>query len=101
MFQSSSRRGALSSRRSSAGPGGQRREPRESITKSASILVEETGQVISCTLRDINTRGARMSVASHAGIPDTFILKCRQAELNTRARVAWRRGYELGVSFMG
>ncbi|MEL6736445.1 MAG: PilZ domain-containing protein [Pseudomonadota bacterium] len=85
---------------SSRTAGGQkRRETREPITKSASICIEGTGQVIACTLRDIHSRGARMSVASHAGIPDTFVLKCRQEGIHTKARVAWRRGYELGVSF--
>jgi len=79
--------------------GQKRRETREPITKSASICIEETGQVIACTLRDIHSRGARMSVASHAGIPDVFVLKCRQEGINNKARVAWRRGYELGVCF--
>jgi len=79
--------------------GQKRRETREPITKSASICIEASGQVIACTLRDIHSRGARMSVASHAGIPDVFTLKCRQEGINTTARVAWRRGNEMGVSF--
>lgn len=77
-----------------------RRETRMALQKAATIVVEQTGQVISCTLRDIHTRGARISVMAHYAIPDEFMLKSRQEGLDTRARVAWRRGNELGVSFV-
>ncbi len=84
----------------SAVPTNKRRERRVELAKAASICVIDTGQTISCTLRDIHTRGARISVMSHGGIPDEFILKSRQADLETKARVAWRRGNELGVRFL-
>jgi len=98
VFNSTNKRPSLGGARN--GNTSKPREPRVQITKSASICIEETGQVIPCTLRDITSRGARMSVASHGGIPDIFVLKSRQEGINTRVRVAWRRQYELGVSFL-
>jgi len=73
---------------------------REPITKSASICLEDTGQVIACTLRDIHSRGARLSVVQQGSIPDRFVLKSRSENIESRATVAWRRGNELGVTFI-
>jgi hypothetical protein len=100
MFKPANRPNRLVRSAPGGAPTNKRREPRQELAKAASICVIDTGQTISCTLRDIHTRGARISVISHGGIPDEFILKSRQADLETRARVAWRRGNELGVKFI-
>lgn len=100
MFKPANRPNRLMGASQAAAPTNKRRESRVELAKAASICVIDTGQTISCTLRDIHTRGARISVMSHGGIPDEFILKSRQADLETRARVAWRRGNELGVRFI-
>jgi len=100
MFKPANRPAHMNRSAQPAASTNKRRERREELAKAASIVVPDTGQTISCTLRDIHTRGARLSVISHGGIPDEFILKSRQADLETKARVAWRRGNELGVKFL-
>lgn len=92
---------AKNNRRSVAGSTNKRSGiVREPITKSASICIEASGQIIACTLRDIHKRGARLSVVQPHGIPDNFVLKSRSENIESRAMVAWRRGNELGVKFV-
>lgn len=98
MFKAANRPGRRI--RTAASANSKRREARQPLQKAASICIEPSGQTISCTLRDIHTRGARISVISPSEIPDEFILKSRQAQLETRVRVAWRGGNELGVRYL-
>ncbi len=101
MFKSANRPNRLL--RSTVGQAGttnKRRETRVELQKAASIVVEATGQTLSCTLRDLHSRGARLSVANPAAVPDEFVLTSRQEGIETRARVAWRRSNEIGVRFI-
>ena len=77
-----------------------RREERIEVQKSASVCIIETGESISCTIRDVHSRGARISVIQPERIPDKVIIKSRSDALETFGEVVWRRGNEIGVRFV-
>lgn len=76
------------------------RKERVPVIKSATICIDGADLTVECTIRDIHNFGARFSVVNSVGIPDEFLLISRTEDLCARARVAWRRGNELGVRFL-
>ncbi|MGE0231217.1 MAG: PilZ domain-containing protein [Flavobacteriaceae bacterium] len=71
--------------------------PRHRVLKGAHITFNN-GAVISCTVRDISERGARLKVASVIGIPEHFTLV---TDDNGRhpCTVIHRHEKEIGVRF--
>jgi hypothetical protein len=53
----------------------------------------------SCLIRDMNEEGARIIFSEGITLPDTINLHIPQKEQTLRARVSWRRGDEIGLSF--
>jgi hypothetical protein len=53
----------------------------------------------SCLIRDMNEEGARIIFSEAITLPDTINLHIPQKEQTLRARVSWRRGDEIGLSF--
>ena len=76
------------------------REERIPVVKSAYITVDGSDPMLACTVRDINSGGARISVADIHKIADEFLLVARSEDLVARVRVAWRREKEIGVRFL-
>ncbi|MFD0917350.1 PilZ domain-containing protein [Pseudahrensia aquimaris] len=77
----------------------QRAERRE-VIRSAKISVDGDNDIMDCTIRDISTGGARISVARPADLPNSFMLICRADDMVARCQVAWRRGHEMGLRFV-
>ena len=76
------------------------REARVEVQKSASVGVIETGETLSCTIRDIHSRGARISIINPERVPNKVMIKSRSDGLDTLGEVVWRRGNEIGVRFV-
>lgn len=76
------------------------REERIAVTKSATVCIDGASQSLHCTLRDVNSGGARLSGTNLTSIPDVFLLICRAENLVARARIAWRKPTEIGVAFL-
>jgi len=56
--------------------------------------------MISCTVKDISTGGARIAVTRHMDLPETFELFIAAHDLQVRrARVCWRSGDFAGIAF--
>jgi hypothetical protein len=56
--------------------------------------------MISCTVNDISTGGARIAVRAHMDLPETFELFIAAHDLQVRrVRVCWRDGDFAGVRF--
>ena len=56
--------------------------------------------MISCTVKDISTGGARIAVTPHMDLPETFEIFIAAHDLQVRrARVCWRSGDYAGVAF--
>jgi hypothetical protein len=54
-----------------------------------------------CILTDLSASGARIAIEGATDLPETVILAIDQTGRRYRARVAWRRGHEAGLSFRG
>jgi PilZ domain len=56
--------------------------------------------MISCTVRDISTGGARIALKPQMDLPESFELFIAAHDLQVRrARVCWRRGAFAGIAF--
>ena len=74
--------------------------PRTRVLKGARIIINQHRSTISCVVRNLTNIGARLDVATTAGIPDRFELSFENACHSRRAcRVVWRRHDRLGVAF--
>ncbi len=95
MFTSSARRGRQAAPKRHV----DRREERVEKTKAATICVDGAEMNFPCTVRDIHSSGARLSIVNAQGIADTFLLIVRSDDLIARCKVAWRKSNEIGVRF--
>jgi hypothetical protein len=55
--------------------------------------------VMSCVVRDLSDQGARILFSENVAIPSVINLHIPQKDLTLRARVEWRRGEEVGLTF--
>jgi hypothetical protein len=55
--------------------------------------------MVSCTLKDLTSHGACLSVASTYRLPDVFELTFEHGRDRRRCYVKWRTQNKLGVSF--
>ena len=78
----------------------ERREERLEKTKAASICIDGEQMYAACTVRDIHSSGARISIVDAQGIADSFLLKVHSDNLVARCKVAWRKTNEIGVRFL-
>jgi hypothetical protein len=74
-----------------------RRVARQRIFKGARIAFGG-GATIDCTVRDISAVGARMTVASPIGIPETFDLVIDGAPVR-HCQIVWKKTDQIGVKF--
>jgi hypothetical protein len=74
------------------------RERRKTL-KGARILINEGKSTIDCVVRNVSATGAKLTVASVVGIPDSFILINSDGS-RRKCRVIWRALRELGVAFV-
>jgi len=96
MFTSSVRRGGRAAPKRHI----DRREERVEKTKSATICVDGAEMNFPCTVRDIHSSGARMSIVNAENVADNFLLIVRSDNLVARCKVAWRKSNEIGVRFV-
>jgi len=77
-----------------------RRQARRFNTHHPAQIVLGPEAMISCTVWDISTGGARIAVTQHMDLPETFELFIAAHDLQVRrARVCWRDGDYAGVAF--
>jgi hypothetical protein len=63
------------------------------------IYFDKRRGAASCLIRDMNEEGARIIFSETITLPDVINLHIPQKEQTLRARVSWRRGDEIGLSF--
>jgi len=54
---------------------------------------------LSCLVRDLSDKGARIIFSENVTVPETFDLHILQKNQTLRAKVTWRRGDEIGLGF--
>jgi hypothetical protein len=67
--------------------------------RNAKSILGHRSPIVSCTIKDLTSHGACLSVASTYGLPDTFELTFEHGRDRRTCRVMWRTGDKLGVSF--
>ena len=75
-----------------------RRTQRRTTLKGGHIVFNAGRSTIDCTVRNLSSKGAKLTVASVVGIPETFDLMV-QGHSKQPCRVKWRTLKELGVEF--
>jgi len=77
-----------------------RKKRRRQFHYKATVLVDETGTRLSCSLTDVSEGGARILLESDCDLPERFVLLLTESgEAWRRCRVIWRRGKTVGVAF--
>jgi PilZ domain len=76
-----------------------RRDARVSTHRRGVLKFGPYGQEISCTVNDLTSRGAGLSVGSVFGLPQVFRLSIDGETESRFCRVIWTDGKRLGVSF--
>ena len=75
-----------------------RNTQRRTTLKGASIVFNAGRSTITCTVRNLSSKGAKLLVSSVVGIPETFDLML-DGHSRQPCRVKWRTLKELGVEF--
>jgi hypothetical protein len=76
-----------------------RKEIRASVNRRGAIKFGAAGQELPCTVTDLTSHGAGLSLGTTFGVPQVFQLAI-DGETNSRhCRVIWVNGKKLGVSF--
>ena len=80
----------------------QRRAKREYVDFPAWIDVGDGSRPRSCTVLDISERGARITTASPAELPNEFWLLLTEDRTRRRhCRIAWCNDTQVGIEYLG
>ncbi len=73
---------------------------RTRVQRNAQLVVSDgAAKKLQCTLQDLTSTGACLSLASTSRVPDTFELTLDGGRSCRPCWVRWRSGRRLGVSF--
>jgi hypothetical protein len=73
--------------------------PRRNTSIEATIAYRGGGALKSCIIRNVSETGAKLEVASVAGIPDSFDLLVA-GHRPQPCRIVWRALKEIGVQYL-
>jgi ABC-type tungstate transport system substrate-binding protein len=72
---------------------------RTRVLRNAKILIPSASQVIHCTVQNITSSGACLTLANTFGLPMTFELTFEHGRTRRSCRVVWHTSDRLGVMF--
>jgi hypothetical protein len=72
---------------------------RTRVLRNAKILVSSPSPVIHCTVQNLTSVGACLTLANTYGLPATFELTFEHGRTRRPCRVIWRTADRLGVRF--
>jgi hypothetical protein len=72
---------------------------RTRVMRNAKILVPRRSPVIHCTVQDVTSSGACLTLANTYGLPSTFDLTFEHGRTRRSCRVVWHSHDRLGVMF--
>jgi hypothetical protein len=78
-----------------------RRSRRKRVLKGALVVFGNHDRTLDCTIRNLSDEGAKVSIASTIGVPETFELMIPAEHLIAPVRVVWRTERELGLALNG
>ncbi|MCC6734780.1 MAG: PilZ domain-containing protein [Bauldia sp.] len=74
---------------------------RNRVLKGALVVFGNHDRVIDCAIRNLSDEGAKVTLGSTIGIPDTFELMIPAEHRIAPARAIWRTERELGIALTG
>ena len=78
-----------------------RGSPRNTVVHSAWVYLGGNVLPLICVLWDISDTGARLVIPSPEALPDYFyLLMSREERPGRRCKVVWRKGSNVGLSFV-
>lgn len=77
----------------------QRQFPRMRSLLGARARYDQRRTTVDCVIRNISEHGALLVVSDAVLLPNTFELEVTQRQRSYNARVCWRSGTRIGVSF--
>jgi hypothetical protein len=72
--------------------------PRHRVSKLASIKFTG-GRPVNCVVRDLSLAGAKIEFPTQVAVPKCFVLSIPEDRLRLLCRVAWRKEFQIGVTF--
>lgn len=72
---------------------------RAKVLKSGSIVSMDYGKVLSCTVRNLSAKGAKIVYSGERAVPDEFQLLLKSDQSIRDVRVTWRENEVIGVEF--
>lgn len=80
----------------------QRRSLREHVNFPAWIAIGKGTITLPCIILDVSEHGARIELASPAGLPnDIYLFITMDGSRRRRCRIAWRSETQIGVGYIG
>ena len=74
--------------------------PRRRVLLGGVAAYEDGAYTLNCQIRDLNEKGARITVSSRQSLPEELYLVITRDHMAHRARLVWRKGDEAGVEFI-
>jgi len=72
---------------------------RTRMLRNAKIIVPHRTSIVHCTVQNVTSGGACLTLASTYGLPETFELTFELGRTRRACRVVWRTDDKLGVAF--
>ena len=78
-----------------------RHSHRNRVLKGALVVFGNHDRTIDCAIRNLSDEGAKLTLGSTIGVPDTFELMIPAEHSIAPARTVWRTEREIGVALTG
>jgi hypothetical protein len=75
-----------------------RRVPRLRSLLTGTLIFDDNSSTMDCTVRNISAYGAKMVITDAFRLPEAFNLRIPHHDQTHRARIAWRKGDEAGLT---
>ncbi len=76
-----------------------RKVVRQRVLKAAKIISLDRKMVSDCSIRNISEAGAQLTVQNQISVPTEFLFLLARENKMCNARVLWRLGMMVGISF--
>src|SRR5262245_27325032 len=77
-----------------------RKSARQKVFLDGRIYFNNRQSTVDCLVRDFSPDGAKLKVSEAVAIPETIDLYILARDETYHAKVRWRRGVDVGVSFI-
>ena len=73
---------------------------RTRVKRNVKVIIADRVPPFTCTVRDLTTKGAGLSIPTTQSLPTTFELSFDLFRTMRHCRMVWQRKLEIGVAFV-